>query len=762
MNFLKIKEKLINKKTLYIWLFIFLFFYFSDFVFAAEDDTSTIDLINKLIWWINAFIALISTALWVLTWLVSWFLSPEWYNWKIFWLDLYFREIWILVSNIAYTIFAIVLIVIAFMNIIWRWDKWELKQALPRFVIWVLIVPLSWFIIQFTLSISAVLTTSVIALPYEIFSDYEDEIWEQVTWEIDTYYVIKLWKRKKEEWDICAGEERTPEEQFISCNPQPVKDILTWNLTWDWNEGSYNNQSIFWLINVFSYAIMHIDKWDTVNQTQLQTIEKIWDLLQKSTFDAIFALIYFVLLIALFLALLVRWITVWIYTMFSPMFWLLYFFWKSKDWVWDGQMKFWFLNFIKLALVPVYVVWALSFGLVFLFVAVSDTSNSQGKLDTDNCLLSGWVFKLCLEWDLWDTTKENFLVWKGLMWRLIIEIFGLVILWIWIMAALKSSEITWKIISPIEDFGKQVWWLIMRSPMYAPIIPTGWGKHDSIWAITNAWKQFVSTLQHLPERRWQELFESHNPFSTWKSAVYSRLAIDANTIRSDTNAKDVWEKIKKVWTIEEFAKDYKWREWLAKVYEQLVKDWKIKDKDDLIRQLRNSNSVSDLKNVISKLEKGVEKQYRLFDENKDNKITFNEVSDGFWSKSSSSNSVTTEKSEAVDIQVNNDHQSWDTIVNMIYWNKAGTDTYTINSFDDKDNQATQLASDIAKKITQWEFWIEDIDRLKRRLEKDDYKGLEGMIKTVIEEKYKTYKADTIQDSIKKVEESQQEEPPNSQ
>lgn len=42
---------------------------------------------------------------------------------------------------------------------------------MPKFIIGVLIVPLSWFFVQFLLSISAVLTIGVLTLPYDSFQD---------------------------------------------------------------------------------------------------------------------------------------------------------------------------------------------------------------------------------------------------------------------------------------------------------------------------------------------------------------------------------------------------------------------------------------------------------------------------------------------------------------------------------------------------------------------------------------------------------------
>lgn len=95
----------------------------------------------------------------MLTAFISLFLYPGWTNGTLFGLTEYLREIWILISNVVYFLFALILIVIAFMNIIGKnQGTWELKQAMPKFIVGVLIVPLSWFFVQFLLSVSAVLT----------------------------------------------------------------------------------------------------------------------------------------------------------------------------------------------------------------------------------------------------------------------------------------------------------------------------------------------------------------------------------------------------------------------------------------------------------------------------------------------------------------------------------------------------------------------------------------------------------------------------
>jgi hypothetical protein len=44
---------------------------------------------------------------------------------------------------------------------------------MPKFIIGVLIVPFSWFFVQFLLSLSAILTVGVLTLPYDSFQGNE-------------------------------------------------------------------------------------------------------------------------------------------------------------------------------------------------------------------------------------------------------------------------------------------------------------------------------------------------------------------------------------------------------------------------------------------------------------------------------------------------------------------------------------------------------------------------------------------------------------
>ncbi len=510
----KIKDFFKNNKRIirYFILFFLLYSLSSEFTFAEDKTWSEQDFVNLVIQIVDLVLAFVSAVLWAVTALVSWFLTPEWYNWKIFWLDKLMKELWILVSNIAYVAFAIVLIVIAFMNIINRWDKWELKEALPRFVVWVLLVPVSWFIVQFTLSVSWILTTSVLLLPHHIIEnnniglDYAPIEWKMV----DTKYELNLWSIKCEnlkkscctEFSANTWRQNWDGEFMRSCEGKDVKSILKWEEV-NWELKWWLGNSSFGIVSVYTYAIMSVQETDSFKMEDWRKwVTKITDLFQKVVFDALFVIMYAVLMIALFLALFVRWITLWLYTIFSPIFGLLYFFWKSSEWVWSGSFKFSLKEFLSLAMVPVYVAAALAFGFIFIMAVLK--SAEGGIADADGCFKFWGVFNFCINWAIWEATEStvNYTLWA--LWRLIMQILGLVILWIWVFAALKTSSITANIVKPIEDFWGQIWTLVMKSPMYAPIIPAwNW----SFMSMNSAQQIASKGMQYLDDKSRQPGFD---------------------------------------------------------------------------------------------------------------------------------------------------------------------------------------------------------------------------------------------------------------
>ncbi|NDK09515.1 hypothetical protein GW846_01935 [Candidatus Gracilibacteria bacterium] len=468
----------INKKILFFIAGILGFWLLSfSGAFAAPSNSTGItqEQGDKLINILNMILSGAGAILAIVTSFISIFLYPGWVNGTMFGLQDYLKEIWILVSNVVYFVFAGILIVIAFMNIIGKGDgTWELKQAMPKFIIGVLIVPFSWFAVQFLLSLSAILTVSVLTLPYNSFQNQplysqaldNSEIADQkfckdiiISFSQDfggqaTTNLVEGQETQFDENIRCKGEEGG--EGMVS-----IKDIISGEGN---AEGLDNN--IFGVINVYTYGILRVQDLDTVENVNLQFVKGIFDLIFKILFDLLFVIVYMLLMVALFLALLTRGIRLWIYMMLSPVFGLLYFLGKAGE---EGsESKFTPKEFIALAFVPVYVAAALAFGLTFIMVASEGIKQNASTDDMDTLNAGG--FSLSIIGAHGSGPEEVSVIGK-----LIVELFGVVILWIAVIAALNTSATTKAIIAPITAFGASVGKLAAAAPTYAPIIPTGNG-----------------------------------------------------------------------------------------------------------------------------------------------------------------------------------------------------------------------------------------------------------------------------------------------
>ncbi len=476
----------LNKTTFKkIFLFILISYLFTDFTFA--ESTAEVD---PLLSFFNWLLKISSVILWALTAFSSVLLHPGWTSWSVIWLDVQLKTLWIFVSNIVYFVFAMLFIYIAVMNIIWKWGDYELKSALPRFIVWVLIVPFSWFIVQFVISLSWVLTVWVLSLPYDTFKDtvFKEALQSSFPSCKDWAITINSWNTDKEEesdWKSTSQKAKN-DSSIMSCTrweaQTKLEDVLD----------PAKSQNLFWILTVYTYGVMQIDKawkifqWDITLEWSIKTI---FDAILKFWFDLIFIIAYCLLIIALILVLIVRWFWLWLFTMFSPAFWLLYFFKKNSSWMWDAK-NFNFMQFVKLAMMPVYVAWALSFWLLFLFVAWKwlwgAENNSEFQIINSWSTIKIHNQEITFSWSLnkW-TTPIPWFTWS--IGTFILQLFWLVILWIAVIASLKSSEITASVVSPFENLGKSVWGLVKNLPSYAPIIPTpGWamssqGLSQAVW-----------------------------------------------------------------------------------------------------------------------------------------------------------------------------------------------------------------------------------------------------------------------------------------
>ena len=480
--FTKIKQALFKHKLFLtkIAVFFWLYFLMTDFSFASAQNDVDFKKIEDWFIQITTWIStIISVLLWALTYLVTLFLTPEWTSGTVFGLSKNLKDIWVLMSNIVYFAFAFILIAIAFANIVWtQWD-FALKQALPRFIVWILIVPFSWFIVQFFVSLSSILTISALNLPFEVFQDYKSQMSEV---DIPKNCTLNLWVLWEKEWK--NNWEGTPSNQIYSCWTKKISvaDLL---------KSDKASDGIFGIVWLYTYWLVNIEWISKIDEKQLRDqIKTIWDIVVKVVFDLLFIVVYAILMIALWLALMIRWIRLWIFMMLAPLFWIMYFF---KKWWWGNWFlqKFNFKEFIALTLTPVYAMLALSFWIFFIFVSWKWMTWVTTDLTVKDKEVKIWDFTLTVEWAVSnDLSVTDFLktIWDWalwVIWALILKIFWIVVLWWAVMAALKQSQITQEIIMPISRFWESVWELATKIPQFTPILPGG---------------QTLDSLQQLPNK----------------------------------------------------------------------------------------------------------------------------------------------------------------------------------------------------------------------------------------------------------------------
>lgn len=627
MIFHKISNFFKNNKKIfyYFWFFVVVYMMSGEIGFATTEwvkEAVQSAWAQKWVDWLNWTLMVASSIVWAFTYFVTLFLEPGWINWSLFWLHIKFREIWILVSNVVYFIFAWILIWIAFMNIIGKWEKWELKQSLPKFIIWVLIVPFSWFFVQFILSISALLTVSALSLPYDTFTDYKIRMdWVLIPNDCTINLSYSPDAKDSTLWD---SQSTSKNDWYFTCKDTTQK-------LWD-----SLKKTPFWLISIYTYWILNLDKIDDISKEEITTknVKNVFDLIIKIVFNFLFVIIYVILFIALWIVLAVRWMYLWIYTMLSPIFWLMYFF-DKNEWWWEWVFaKFNIKEFISLALVPVYVMLALSFWMLFIFVVISWTTSdinwwgfkieawswSEAWSDKMTIWSVDWSgFKLTMKWPVgWLDPAQNVanaLVWAknvtlGVIWTLILNLMWVVVLRVSIMAALRSSDITKAVVQPIYDFGNQVWSLVAKSPQYAPIFPGG----QSMKSMSSIAWQVSSSIESRQTTKASDFINKHTPFGSNDIEKLERLKNNINWYWSDIRKinPEIQNIIKAAWSFEQVKSLRSAREWIFAALKWVFDDVKLKELNiESESDLNNNDKLLNAFKALDENEKLIEQIYSM-------------------------------------------------------------------------------------------------------------------------------------------------------
>ncbi len=175
------------------------------YTYAATGDTTNNPTETNVIKTLNSVVALISVIYVPFAMLSGWLLSPDWSFGEFIGLRPTLHALWIMMTNVVYVVFAAMLILVALANIFGQSDSYAIKKMLPRFVIAVIMVPFTWWVVSATLSVSSYMTGLVLRMPSDVITQNGnnnevviDYIPKVCTFDFQTEDTAKIWKCDKD------------------------------------------------------------------------------------------------------------------------------------------------------------------------------------------------------------------------------------------------------------------------------------------------------------------------------------------------------------------------------------------------------------------------------------------------------------------------------------------------------------------------------------------------------------------------------------
>lgn len=383
-------------------------------------------------------------------------------------------------------------------------------------------------------------------------------VWWNVVWRIDS----ENWQCNLEE-KVNEAKNNSEFEWWISLNDY-ISDMswFTWTM-----------YTLFWsLLNISDMAFSSVGwEWASAGSQWMMSIIKI---------VLFFALI--IPLITLAIVLILRAVLLWMIITLSP---LLTIFW-TFGWSWDKMTeKFSISNVLALIFLPVVVVFALSVWIMFMVVLMAlnpmgwDWSSWSWVSSAMWIEMSEWM---CEEWgqedddedDWWHQVCYDIPVWGdnhtklcfNTPWQafwfdafndmfswLLINLFGIAILWWVVFAALKTSKLTSWVVEWVDKMSKEF-------AKTAPVIPTPGGGMQSVWSLEVWMERFKRQPQIIQDdqfSKWElsKVWDKFQDFMTpaplqnvRSSAEFHRAAVD------DVGSDPSWwtsraiQKMNELWT----------------------------------------------------------------------------------------------------------------------------------------------------------------------------------------------------------------------
>lgn len=311
---------------------------------TPETPSTPIDEASKAlqtaVGFVNAATTILKVILSPIAMLVGWLMSPDWTSGDLFNLREPMYRLWVTISNIIYFAYAILLLFIAVATI-FNSKNYGYRALLPRLFLGIILVPFTWWFVQFIISVSTFLTTSVMSIP-------TDTLMETIQTDkknfLNTPLIPKNVSIQQTSFD---NTQQIKQECVIS--GENTSNCLTPA------EFIQNAGGIYGPIMLYSYAIFRIQDVHNIN-TGVDLMANFFSVLSDGVIQMLMFLLFAILTIALMAILFVRAFKLWMYAIFSPLFTFKI---VLKD-TWKGD-DFDINDFIGLAFLPALIGLILSF-----------------------------------------------------------------------------------------------------------------------------------------------------------------------------------------------------------------------------------------------------------------------------------------------------------------------------------------------------------------------------------------------------------------
>ncbi|MBP9811813.1 hypothetical protein KBC86_00410 [Candidatus Gracilibacteria bacterium] len=459
-------------------------------------DQEMLIMYNKLVAAINIFLDILTFIVSPAIMLAGWLMSPDWTSGDLFNLRPVLHNLWVLVSNITYFIYALLLIFIALATI-FNSQNYGYKKLLPRLALGIILVPLTWWFVQFIISLSTIVTASVMNLPTEVMDKYMN-----ANSAPDAWWNVESIPSTFELFTDPAVIQNGAQKQYTQGPYRSPKSILT------------SSSGIYGSLLIYGNSIFKLNESKRLD-TATDVLASIAGLVNKGILAIVMFVVFGFLVIALVFMLMMRAIKLWFYAIFSPLLTLRY---VVGDGLFGGKENsdsFEIKEFIGLAFVPALVGLALSFGIVVVAVLQSPTAGNKAITCTDAMMQAdaagckimnimgspdNYILRKVIKMQEGEEVSTSEVVMGGITFRfygsaistpikgaavaqyqsalsaagnvfgtLIIDMISLIFIWAAFMAAKNVSKVAKAAFAPFEAIGTKVGKMAMDIPKYTPI-----------------------------------------------------------------------------------------------------------------------------------------------------------------------------------------------------------------------------------------------------------------------------------------------------